>query len=71
MLFDFMTITLNGQSLTISDGINLRQLLEEQGLATRRVAVELNGEIIPKSEHANTALHEHDRLELVHALGGG
>ena len=71
MLFDFMTITLNGQSLTISDGINLRQLLEEQGLATRRVAVELNGEIIPKSEHANTTLHEHDRLELVHALGGG
>ena len=46
-------------------------LLREQGLIGRKVAVELNGEIVPRSRHADTALAHGDRLEIVVAVGGG
>ena len=46
-------------------------LLREEGLGERRVAVEINGEIVPRGRHADTALNEGDKVEIVHALGGG
>ncbi len=46
-------------------------LLGQLGLAGKRVAVELNGEIVPRSRHAAQALAEGDRLEIVVAVGGG
>ena len=49
----------------------LGQQLRDEGLAERRVAIELNGEISPRSQHASQALQEGDRVEIVHALGGG
>ena len=47
------------------------QLLQLEGLAERRVAVEVNGEIVPRSRHGEHALADGDRVEIVHALGGG
>lgn len=66
-----MNILLNGHSRTLQDTATLIDLLQHEGLAERRVAVEINGEIIPRSRHAQTLLAEGDQVEIVHALGGG
>lgn len=66
-----MDIELNGQPRRIDTGANILALLQNEGLAERRVAVEVNGEIVPRSLHAAHALVEGDRVEIVHALGGG
>ncbi len=66
-----MDIELNGQPKRIDSGASIVVLLETEGLGERRVAVEVNGEIIPRSLHATHALAEGDRVEIVHALGGG
>ncbi|HEY9540471.1 MAG TPA: sulfur carrier protein ThiS [Luteimonas sp.] len=66
-----MDIILNGQSLPLPDQTTLAALLEAQHLAQRRVAVEINGEIIPRSLHAEHVLAAGDKVEIVHALGGG
>jgi sulfur carrier protein len=47
------------------------ELLDFLHMQQRRVAIERNGEIVPKSLHATTVLHENDRIEIVHAIGGG
>ncbi len=66
-----MEIQLNGQARLFRAGGTLTQLLADEGLAERRVAVEVNGEIVPRSQHANHVLGPDDRVEIVHALGGG
>ena len=66
-----MEIVLNGEPRAIDAGTTLAGLLEAEGLAGRRVAAEVNGEIVPRGRHARHALAEGDRVEIVHALGGG
>jgi sulfur carrier protein len=66
-----MQIQLNGQPRRLDTGSTLSTLLMSEGLAERRVAVEVNGEIVPRGAHATHPLHEGDRVEIVHALGGG
>ncbi|HVR81878.1 MAG TPA: sulfur carrier protein ThiS [Luteimonas sp.] len=66
-----MYILLNGEPTPLPDAHNLAQLLLHAGLAERRVAIEVNGAIVPRSAHATHVLHEGDRVEIVHALGGG
>ncbi|WP_372018508.1 sulfur carrier protein ThiS [Pseudoxanthomonas sp. 10H] len=66
-----MEIVLNGTPRTVAAPITLTGLLEAEGLAGRRVAVEVNGEIVPRGRHPEHALAEGDRVEVVHALGGG
>ena len=65
-----MQIQLNGQPHALASA-TVAELLQAEGLAERRVAVEVNGEIVPRSAHASHALHDGDRVEIVHALGGG
>lgn len=57
--------------MQVAAGCTLRQLLDELGLAGKRVAVEVNEAIVPRSEHGGAVLDEADRLEIVHAIGGG
>jgi sulfur carrier protein len=64
-------IALNGDPREVAAGTTLAALLETEGLAGRRVAVEVNREIVPRGAHATHALREGDRVEVVHALGGG
>lgn len=66
-----MKITLNGDSHDCADGIPVAELLTELSLAGQRIAVELNGEIVPRSEFANRQLGDGDSVEIVHAIGGG
>ncbi|TWG94352.1 sulfur carrier protein [Luteimonas sp. J16] len=66
-----MDIQLNGETVAVGDGITVVALLEQQGLGARRVAVEVNGEIVPRGRHAEHRLQPGDRVEIVHALGGG
>ncbi len=66
-----MQIQLNGDSLEVQQGTSVAALLEQIKLGERRVAVELNLEIVPRSRHAETVLQDGDRVEVVHAIGGG
>lgn len=62
---------LNGAPRGLDRPVSVVQLLAAEGLADRRVAVEVNGRIVPRSLHATQAIHPGDRVEIVHALGGG
>ena len=64
-------IVLNGTLRRFSSSLTIATLLESEGLLGKRVAVEKNGEIVPKSQHAVTPVETGDRLEIVVAVGGG
>jgi sulfur carrier protein len=64
-------ILVNGQSRRLADSATVAALLEQMQLAGKRLAVERNGEIVPKSRHAETGLGSGDRVEIVVAVGGG
>jgi thiamine biosynthesis protein ThiS len=64
-------IVVNGEPRRVAAGITVSGLLAELGLADRRVAVERNREVVPRAEHARTALAAGDALELVTFVGGG
>lgn len=66
-----MLIQLNGETYELPDGATVADLLLRLDAAGKRVAVELNLDIVPRSQHGATVLHEGDQLEVVHAIGGG
>lgn len=66
-----MQIQLNGEAYSLDHAITLADLVERLGLAGKRLAIELNLEIVPRSQFAETRLAEGDRVEIVHAIGGG
>jgi len=66
-----LKITVNGSSVQISDGANITDLLRNLDLNREMVAVELNAQIVPKSEYPGRTLKEGDVLEIVHFVGGG
>ncbi|MBD1549948.1 sulfur carrier protein ThiS [Pseudomonas typographi] len=66
-----MRIQLNGEPFELPDAATVEALLSRLDLGGRRVAVELNLDIVPRSQHAGTALKEGDQVEVVHAIGGG
>lgn len=66
-----MRIELNGEPFELPDNQSVADLLARLDLTGRRVAVELNLDIVPRSQHDSTRLAEGDRVEVVHAIGGG
>ena len=66
-----MHALVNGQSTEIAAETSVSELLSQLGLAGKRIAVELNGEILPRSRHAECMIEDGDQLEIVHAIGGG
>ncbi|HEY0335433.1 MAG TPA: sulfur carrier protein ThiS [Stenotrophomonas sp.] len=66
-----MDIQINGETRQIPQDTTLASLLAAEGLGERRVAVEVNGEIVPRGRHQEQRLQSGDRIEIVHALGGG
>jgi sulfur carrier protein len=66
-----ISVTVNGESHAIEPGATVAALLAMMNLAGKRVAVEANGEIVPKGRHVDTLLADGDRLEIVVAVGGG
>ncbi|UUY09142.1 sulfur carrier protein ThiS [Pseudomonas sp. J452] len=66
-----MHIQLNGEPFELPDGVTVADLLVRLDALGKRVAVELNLDIVPRSQHATTVLRDGDQLEVVHAIGGG
>jgi len=66
-----MEIIVNGEPRQLADGATVADLINELELAGRRLAVEVNLDIVPRSTHADHALKPGDRVEIVHAIGGG
>lgn len=66
-----MDILLNGEPHTVEAPCTVAELLRRTGLAERRVAVEVNQAIVPRSRHDTHELAKDDRVEIVHAIGGG
>jgi thiamine biosynthesis protein ThiS len=66
-----MHILVNGESREIAEGASLAELLATLDLGNRRFAVEVNETLVPRSQHADYALHGDDRVEIVQAIGGG
>ena len=66
-----MTLTINGEQRSFTVLSSVAALVAELGLDARKVAVERNLEIVPRSAYAKTAIAEGDRIEIVHFIGGG
>ena len=65
-------VTVNGKPRTLADRVpTVQALVQALGLEGKRIAVERNGEIVPKSRYAATPLVDGDKLEIVGAVGGG
>ena len=64
-------ITVNGSTQRCERPLAVAELLEGMALAGKKIAVERNGEIVPRSAHGSTLLADGDRLEIVVAVGGG
>jgi thiamine biosynthesis protein ThiS len=66
-----MHILLNGERHTLPENSTLADLVTTLDLSNKRFAIELNEELIPRSEHATQFLQADDRVEIVQAIGGG
>jgi thiamine biosynthesis protein ThiS len=66
-----LTLTLNGETRSFAGPLSVAGLLAALGLDSRKIAVERNKEIVPRSSYAATELTEGDSLEIVHFIGGG
>jgi sulfur carrier protein len=66
-----MNITVNGTATRVDDAAPMSALVEQLGLTGRRIAVEVNEELIPRSRFDEHRLNEGDRVEIIHAVGGG
>ena len=64
-------LSVNGQPTRLEPGASVERLLDTLSLSGKRVAVEKNGEIVPRSQYPSTRLAEGDSLEIVVAVGGG
>lgn len=63
-------VKINGEKLNV-EGENVAEYLSKSGYDLKRVAVELNGDILPKSQYADTLLKDGDSVEIVSFVGGG
>lgn len=66
-----MDVIVNGEAETCAENTSLADLLHQRGHTAQTVVTELNGQIVPYEARQNTLLHEGDRLEIVHFVGGG
>ena len=66
-----ITITVNSQQQQLSKACSIADFLVEQGLTGKRLAVELNRQIVPRSQHLELMLSDGDQMEIIHAIGGG
>ena len=66
-----IAITINGEARRVAGGITIAALVAEIGLNPKKVAVERNLEIVPRSTLADVMLCEGDALEIIHIVGGG
>lgn len=70
-LWTSMEILVNGTARQVRDDFSIADLIEDMALANKRIAVEVNLSIVPRSQYAAHLLRPSDRVEIVHAIGGG
>ena len=66
-----MQLTINGDTKSFPDGLTLSGLVDHLGMKSDRVAIEVNHDIVPRPSWPTTELHDGDKLEIVHFVGGG
>ena len=66
-----ITVTINGEPRELPQPLRVDELVDTLGLAGKRIAIERNGEIVPRSQFGSHAVADGDRLEIVVAVGGG
>ncbi|GHC24640.1 sulfur carrier protein ThiS [Kushneria pakistanensis] len=66
-----MQLYINGEARRVDQVSHVADLIAVLGLTGRRIAVEVNEVIVPRTRHATTPLNDGDRIEIVHAIGGG
>lgn len=66
-----MTVTINGESREVPDGVNIHGMLEHLGMPRDRVAIERNLNILPRANWDKTQVEPNDRFEIVQFVGGG
>ena len=66
-----MNILLNGEPFECDDTSTLETLIDSQQLGGKRIAIEVNLEVIPRSQFSDCSLHDRDKVEIVNAIGGG
>lgn len=66
-----MTVTINGDSREIPDGLSVAEMLAHLGITADRVAIERNRDILPRAQWQGTAVAANDSYEIVHFVGGG
>ncbi len=66
-----ITVTINGKPVTLPEDATITGFITDKGFTAEMVIVELNGEIVPRPAYPETPLRSGDRLEIVHAVGGG
>ena len=64
-------ITVNGKKVTLTGPLSVAAYLEQNNYQIKRIAVEMNGDILPKYSYSDTMLKDGDRLEVVSFVGGG
>lgn len=64
-------VKVNGEVCTVSPEMTVQSLLEQRGHDSQRVAVERNGQIVPRARFGDETLHENDVIEIVQFVGGG
>ena len=64
-------ITVNGKTKTLLAELSLSDLLQDLGMTKGRIAVELNGHIVPRSQFSSKTINNLDSIEIVQAIGGG
>jgi len=68
---EHMQIEINGDRTEVAEAITMAELLEQLELTGKRLAVEVNAELVPRSRFAEHRLAADDRVEIIHAVGGG
>ena len=66
-----MRVYINGESREVQGSPSLAELIEQLDLPAARIAVELNREVVRRSDWASRILHDEDKIEIVHFVGGG
>ena len=69
--FKFVKIIVNGEEISLPKGSNIQDLITQLGYENKRIAIEINEAIIPKSKHLSHLLESLDRVEVINAVGGG
>ncbi|MDD6825448.1 MAG: sulfur carrier protein ThiS [Oscillospiraceae bacterium] len=64
-------MTVNGKQISLETPVSVSEFLTENNYQTKRIAVEINGEILPKSQYESRILSDSDTIEIVTFMGGG